>query len=152
MPNDEDRFEDVPEASALGGIFAGDGLQSYTSVPTELKRDGLWVTTRCEPGRNSCGMRAAKVQIEWYPLMCIAMGFPPMSQGFVYDTNKAVVRSPERCPCGAPWPFGLTQQECQAALKRAESYGYLNPAQLQQLAAAAGQERAQLAQAMQQRR
>lgn len=127
MANDD--FSDIPEAASLGGIFAGDGLSDYNTVRTKLTPQGLDVSTHCE----GCG-RGKKITVSFPELIYMANGRQPPE--WYYDSG--MWRWGRGCNCSGqvrPYPFGLTRNECQAAVDKALSYAYLSPQQVQQVIA-----------------
>ena len=127
MTRDDDDFSDIPEASSLGGIFSGPGLNDHNSAPTKLvppsadEPGGLRIQTRCE----RCG-RPRQITVTFLEMVFIAHKRTPPE--WIYDGTRGVMRWALGCPCSdqvKPYPFGVTPSECAQGLNKAISYGYL---------------------------
>jgi hypothetical protein len=126
---DSDDFSDVPEATAFGGIFAGEGLADLNSAKTKLTRDGLRVETKCE----RCG-RPKHITVEFLEMMFIAHGRTPPD--WFYDREHGLMRWARGCACSdqvKPYPFGITPNECSQGISKAVNYQYLSAQQADQL-------------------
>lgn len=134
---DTDDFADVPEATGLGGIFAGEGLSDVSKVTTRLDGPnaqtgdpaGLHVFVRCE----SCG-KPPRILVTLPELIVISMGRE--TPEWYYDGKVGLFRW--RLGCSGheqvrPYPFGLTVDECTRAVQKALSYGYISMPQVKQI-------------------
>lgn len=129
MSSDNDDWREIPEATGLGGIFSGDGLSDYNSAPTKLKRDGLNISTKCE----RCG-RPKLITVTFLEMVFVSMGREPPE--WYYDAEHGLMRWRRGCACSdqvRPYPFGITPSECTQNLNKAMSYGFLTPAQAEQM-------------------